>query len=45
LVTNKADYEFGIIKADCLRLKRSQLSSKGPTYSTLREYCPSQEQK
>jgi 2'-5' RNA ligase len=40
LVTKKADYEFGIIKADCLRLKRSQLSPKGPTYSTLREYCP-----
>jgi 2'-5' RNA ligase len=45
LVTKKADYEFGTIKADCLRLKRSQLSPKGPTYSTLREYCPTQEQK
>jgi 2'-5' RNA ligase len=45
LVTKKADYEFGTIKADCLRLKRSQLSPKGPTYSTLREYCPAQEQK
>jgi len=45
LVTKKADYEFGIVKAECLRLKRSQLSPKGPTYSTLREYCPAQEQK
>jgi len=45
LVTKKADYEFGTIKADCLRLKRSQLSPKGPTYSTLREFCPAQEQK
>ncbi len=45
LVTKKADYEFGIIKADCLRLKRSQLSPKGPTYSTLREVCPPMEQK
>jgi len=45
LVTKKTDYEFGIIKADCLRLKKSQLSPKGPTYSTLREYCPAQEQK
>ena len=45
LVTKKADYEFGTIKADCLRLKKSQLSPKGPTYSTLREYCPTQEQK
>jgi 2'-5' RNA ligase len=44
LVTKKADYEFGEIKADCLRLKRSQLSPKGPTYSTLREFCPSQKQ-
>jgi len=40
LVTKKCDYEFGTIKADCLRLKRSQLSPKGPTYSTLREVCP-----
>ncbi len=44
-VTKKTDYEFGTIKADCLRLKRSQLSPKGPTYSTLREVCPVQEQK
>jgi len=44
-VTKKADFEFGIIKADCLRLKRSQLSPKGPTYSTLREVCPPMEQK
>ena len=45
LVTKKADYEFGFIKADCLRLKRSELSPKGPTYSTLREFCPTLEQK
>ena len=45
LVMKKANYEFGIIKADCLRLKRSQLSPKGPTYTTLREYCPTMEQK
>ena len=40
LVTKKGDYEFGTIKANCLRLKRSQLSPKGPTYSTLKEFCP-----
>jgi RNA 2',3'-cyclic 3'-phosphodiesterase len=40
LVTKKADYDFGSIKADCLRLKKSQLSPKGPTYSTLKEFCP-----
>ena len=45
LVAKKADYEFGTIKADCLRLKRSELSPKGPTYSTLREFCPTLEQK
>ena len=40
LVTKKSDFEFGTIKADCLRLKKSQLSPKGPTYTTLRESCP-----
>lgn len=39
-VTKKDDFEFGIIKANCLRLKRSQLSLKGPTYSTIKEFCP-----
>jgi len=34
-----ADYEFGIVKADCLRLKKSVLTPKGPIYSTLREVC------
>lgn len=43
-VTKKADYEFGTIKAECLRLKRSQLSPKGPTYTTLREVCPEKQQ-
>ncbi len=45
LLTKKADYEFGMIKAECLRLKRSQLSPKGPTYSILREICSSPQQK
>ena len=39
-VTKKASYDFGTINAACLRLKRSQLSPKGPTYTTLKEYCP-----
>ena len=43
-ITKKKDYEFGTIKAECLRLKRSQLSPKGPTYSTLREFCPLKQQ-
>lgn len=36
-VKNLADYEFGIIKADYLRLKKSVLTPKGPIYTTLRE--------
>ncbi len=39
-VTKKADYDFGSINANCLRLKRSILSPQGPTYSTLKEVCP-----
>jgi 2'-5' RNA ligase len=31
------DYQFGIIKASCLRLKKSVLTPKGPFYSTLKE--------
>jgi len=33
------DYEFGSVKADCLRLKKSVLTPEGPIYSTLREVC------
>jgi len=40
LVQRQENYDFGVIRADCLRLKRSQLSPKGPIYSTLKEYCP-----
>lgn len=39
-VTENARYDFGIVKAECLRLKRSDLTPKGPIYSTLKEYCP-----
>jgi RNA 2',3'-cyclic 3'-phosphodiesterase len=35
------DYEFGAIKAECLRLKKSDLTPRGPIYSTLREVCGS----
>jgi len=31
------DYQFGMIKASCLRLERSVLTPKGPIYSTLKE--------
>jgi len=40
LVQRQENYDFGNIRADCLRLKKSQLSPKGPIYSTLKEYCP-----
>jgi 2'-5' RNA ligase len=33
------DYDFGAIKARCLRLKKSVLTPKGPIYTTLREVC------
>jgi 2'-5' RNA ligase len=33
------DYDFGSVKADCLRLKKSVLTPRGPIYSTLREVC------
>lgn len=33
------NYDFGIVKARCLRLKRSILTPQGPIYSTLREVC------
>jgi 2'-5' RNA ligase len=36
-VEDLVDYEFGIIKADYLRLKKSVLTPKGPIYTTLRE--------
>jgi 2'-5' RNA ligase len=39
-LTENVNYEFGIVRAECLRLKRSDLTPKGPIYSTLREYCP-----
>lgn len=39
-VTENADYEFGTVAAQCLRLKRSDLTPKGPIYSTLKEFCP-----
>lgn len=39
-LNENVNYEFGIVNAKCLRLKRSDLTPKGPIYSTLREYCP-----
>jgi len=44
-VAKNVNYDFGSIKAECLRLKRSDLTPRGPIYSTLKEFCPRQEQK
>jgi 2'-5' RNA ligase len=33
------DYDFGIVKADCLKLRKSVLTPNGPIYSTLGEVC------
>jgi 2'-5' RNA ligase len=40
LINENVGYEFGSVYADCLRLKRSVLTPKGPIYSTLKEVCP-----
>ncbi len=39
-LAENTNYEFGPIKVECLRLKQSDLSPKGPVYSTLKEFCP-----
>jgi len=39
-LAENATFDFGNVKAECLRLKQSILSPKGPTYSTIREFCP-----
>jgi len=41
-ITENADCEFGEIRAECIRLKKSVLSPRGPTYSTLKEFCRGQ---
>jgi len=38
-VTGLVDNEFGVVRASCLRLKRSALTPRGPIYSTLKEVC------
>jgi 2'-5' RNA ligase len=39
-IEENGGYEFGVVRAACLRLKKSELTPKGPIYSTLREFCP-----
>ncbi|MEM3627954.1 MAG: RNA 2',3'-cyclic phosphodiesterase [Candidatus Bathyarchaeia archaeon] len=39
-INQNINYDFGTVRAACLRLKRSDLTPKGPIYSTLKEHCP-----
>jgi len=39
LVQELEDYEFGAVKAECLRVKKSDLTPRGPIYTTLKEVC------
>lgn len=38
-IQDSVDFDFGPVKADCLRLKKSVLTPRGPIYSTLVEVC------
>jgi len=39
IIRELVDKEFGIVEARCLRLKKSNLTPKGPVYTTLKEVC------
>lgn len=39
-IQKNSQYYFGLVNANCLRLKRSILTPQGPNYSTLKEYWP-----
>jgi 2'-5' RNA ligase len=39
-IADRQAFDFGAIRAACLRLKKSVLTPKGPVYSTLKEVCP-----
>jgi len=38
-ILDLANYDFGVVRADCLLLKKSVLTPRGPMYATLREAC------
>jgi 2'-5' RNA ligase len=35
------DVDFGVVNAECLKLKKSDLTPRGPIYTTLKEVCGS----
>ena len=41
-IKENTNHEFGTVNARCLRLKKSDLTPRGPVYSTLKEFCPQQ---
>jgi 2'-5' RNA ligase len=41
-ITENTNHDFGTVNARCLRLKKSDLTPRGPVYSTLKEFCPQQ---
>ncbi len=38
-ITELTDYMFGVLNLECLKLKKSVLTSRGPIYTTLKEVC------
>lgn len=38
-MTELTDYMFGVLNLDCLKLKKSVLTPRGPIYTTLKEVC------
>jgi 2'-5' RNA ligase len=38
-INELTNYEFGVLHVNCLKLKKSVLTPKGPIYSTLKEVC------
>jgi 2'-5' RNA ligase len=39
-VKENRELEFGTFRTECLKLKRSDLTPRGPSYLTLKEFCP-----
>jgi len=42
IIRELENYEFGTVKAECLKLKKSDLTPRGPIYTNLKEVCGKQ---
>jgi 2'-5' RNA ligase len=40
VIKENVNFDFGVIKGECLKLKKSELTPRGPIYSTLKEFSP-----